>query len=149
MPSPPHFTPTLPEPNMSLAARCLHAVSACLVCTESYDAGWRRPKLLRCGHTFCLSCLSEIARLSASTERCRTATPGSETLVCPKCRVTTPLLPPQRSVAHLADNFAIVDFITADHSVAEPEVYCAKHPDKREKYFCMSCCRFALTVSVF
>ena len=33
-------------------------VQECIVCFKPYDAAARLPKLMRCGHTFCVSCLS-------------------------------------------------------------------------------------------
>lgn len=125
----------------------MQAVSVCLVCTEGYDVGWHRLKLLHCGHTFCVSCLREIAHLSATnaTEQHSSMTPGSRSgvLSCPKWRAVTPLPDPHHAVTHLVDNFAIVEFITGDHSTAKTDNHCAKHPDEQEKYFCMSCYRFA------
>lgn len=132
---------------MSWAPRCVQAVSVCLVCTEGYDEGRRRPKLLRCGHTFCLSCLREIASLSATdgVGHLSSVTPGPRpgVLSCPKCRGVTPLPDSHHAVTHLVDNFAIVEFITGDHSTAKTDDHCARHPDEQEKYFCMSCYRFA------
>ncbi|KAG5266053.1 hypothetical protein AALO_G00249290 [Alosa alosa] len=134
---------------MSWAPRCVQAVSTCLVCTEGYDANWRRPKLLRCGHTFCLSCLSEIARLSGQRRPSMTPGPRSGALSCPKCREVTPLPEPHHAATHLVDNFAIVEFITGDDDAAEPEDRCARHQDEREKYFCMSCYRLLCPCCAF
>lgn len=43
----------------------------CQVCFERYDADSRRPKIIPCGHTFCLSCLC------ASDNK------------CPNCRIVS------------------------------------------------------------
>jgi hypothetical protein len=35
----------------------------CVVCFEMYSSAERRPKILPCGHTFCLSCVQKMARV--------------------------------------------------------------------------------------
>ena len=49
----------------------------CAVCLEKY----RRPKLLPCFHTFCLTCLESLAP------------PPAPSLTCPACRTVVPLPP--------------------------------------------------------
>ncbi|KAM3910639.1 RING finger protein 225 [Leptodactylus fuscus] len=54
-------------------------ISECVICFTSYDTLFHLPKVLSCGHVFCLECLSRIT--VGSTE--------PESLPCPVCRVPT------------------------------------------------------------
>ncbi|KAM4600542.1 E3 ubiquitin-protein ligase RNF183 [Polymixia lowei] len=65
----------------------------CVVCFCSYDNVFKTPKLLACGHTFCLECL---ARINVSS-------PELKSLSCPVCRETTEL-PHGRDLPHLGNN---------------------------------------------
>ncbi|XP_073674090.1 E3 ubiquitin-protein ligase RNF183 [Garra rufa] len=51
----------------------------CIVCFCSFDNVFKAPKLLSCGHTFCLECL---ARINVNS-------PEIKTLSCPICRELT------------------------------------------------------------
>lgn len=51
----------------------------CIVCFCSFDNVFKAPKLLSCGHTFCLECL---ARINVNS-------PELKTLTCPICRELT------------------------------------------------------------
>lgn len=51
----------------------------CIVCFCSFDNVFKAPKLLSCGHTFCLECL---ARINVNS-------PELKTLSCPICRELT------------------------------------------------------------
>ncbi|CAG02735.1 unnamed protein product, partial [Tetraodon nigroviridis] len=53
----------------------------CAVCFCTYDNVFKTPKLLACGHTFCLECLARINVTSAELK----------TLSCPICREVTRL----------------------------------------------------------
>ncbi|CAL4127419.1 unnamed protein product [Meganyctiphanes norvegica] len=44
----------------------------CKVCFQAYDAGWRRPRALPCGHTFCSLCMASIIK--------------EKRLTCPGCQ---------------------------------------------------------------
>ncbi|KAJ8341896.1 hypothetical protein SKAU_G00341870 [Synaphobranchus kaupii] len=107
------------------------SVSACPVCTERYDERRRRPKLLGCGHTFCLSCLREIAGQGDGGAR-------DGGLPCPVCRRATAL--PGPGVTHLADNFAVIGFISGGSGGGRRGL-CDAHPDEKTKFFCLSCHR--------
>ncbi|XP_040262005.1 RING finger protein 225-like [Bufo bufo] len=58
-------------------------VSECVICFTSYDTLFHLPKVLSCGHVFCLECLSRIT--VGSTE--------PQSLPCPICRVPTSVPP--------------------------------------------------------
>ena len=36
----------------------------CIICQEEYNLDLRQPKMLHCHHTFCLSCLKVLSKLS-------------------------------------------------------------------------------------
>ncbi|KAJ8288059.1 hypothetical protein COCON_G00007180 [Conger conger] len=65
----------------------------CVVCFCTYDNVFKTPKLLSCGHTFCLECLARINVSSAEIK----------TLTCPVCRELTDL-PHGRDLPHLGNN---------------------------------------------
>ncbi|XP_030051235.1 RING finger protein 225 [Microcaecilia unicolor] len=53
----------------------------CVICFTQYDNVFKLPKVLQCGHTFCLECL---ARINVSSEEVNSVT-------CPICRNATRL----------------------------------------------------------
>ncbi|XP_042650005.1 RING finger protein 225-like [Tyto alba] len=57
----------------------------CVICFAPYDRLFKVPKVLGCGHTFCLECLARVTLVA----------PAAPTLLCPLCRRPTPL-PPRR-----------------------------------------------------
>ncbi|XP_069490889.1 RING finger protein 225-like [Ambystoma mexicanum] len=70
----------------------------CIICFTAYDGVFKLPKLLRCGHTFCLECL---ARINVSSEMVTS-------LNCPICRDTT-RLPARRGLPALDNNQDILE----------------------------------------
>jgi hypothetical protein len=69
--------------------------SSCSICTEGYNQGALCPRILPCGHTFCVKCLATIA--------------NSGRVVCPNDRKTFAV----PDVANLPKNFALLDVIEA------------------------------------
>lgn len=69
----------------------------CAVCFCSYDNVFKTPKLLACGHTFCLECLARINVTSSELK----------TLSCPVCRELT-VLPHGRDLPRLSNNRDII-----------------------------------------
>lgn len=68
----------------------------CIVCFCNFDNVFKTPKLLSCGHTFCLECL---ARINVNS-------PEIKTLTCPICREVTEIRH-GRDLPHLLNNEAI------------------------------------------
>ncbi|KAM6910488.1 E3 ubiquitin-protein ligase RNF183 [Xenentodon cancila] len=75
----------------------------CAICFTSYNNVFKTPKLLACGHTFCLECLARINVTSAELK----------TLTCPLCRKLTKL-PHGRDLPRLGNNQEIIDKLPAD-----------------------------------
>ncbi|XP_077455090.1 E3 ubiquitin-protein ligase RNF183 [Stigmatopora argus] len=69
----------------------------CAICFCSYDNIFKTPKLLACGHTFCLECL---ARINVSA-------PQLKTLSCPVCRELTDI-PHGQDLPRLDNNQDII-----------------------------------------
>ncbi|XP_029469465.1 E3 ubiquitin-protein ligase RNF183 [Rhinatrema bivittatum] len=69
----------------------------CPVCWSPYNNTFRTPKLLDCGHCFCLECL---ARLSLVSQPC-------SRLQCPLCRQPT-VLQPKQPITDLPTNSAVL-----------------------------------------
>lgn len=68
----------------------------CIVCFCSYDNVFKTPKLLACGHTFCLECLARI----------NVTSPELTSLSCPMCREQTQI-PHGRDLPQLSNNLAV------------------------------------------
>lgn len=75
----------------------------CAVCFSTYDNVFRTPKLLACGHTFCLECLARI----------NVTSPELKTLTCPVCRELTEL-PHGRDLPRLGNNQDIIGKLPAN-----------------------------------
>lgn len=75
----------------------------CIVCFCSFDNVFKAPKLLSCGHTFCLECL---ARINVSS-------PEIKTLSCPICREPTEIRH-GRDLPQLGNNEDIFRRLPAD-----------------------------------
>ncbi|CAL1612145.1 unnamed protein product [Knipowitschia caucasica] len=69
----------------------------CAICFCSYDNNFKTPKLLSCGHTFCLECLARINVLSAELK----------SLPCPVCREVTQI-PHGQDLPRLGTNQDVV-----------------------------------------
>ncbi|XP_034730832.1 E3 ubiquitin-protein ligase RNF183 [Etheostoma cragini] len=69
----------------------------CAVCFCKYNNIFKTPKLLVCGHTFCLECLARI----------NVTTPEVKTLCCPICRALTEL-PHGQDLPRLGNNEDII-----------------------------------------
>ncbi|XP_073529237.1 E3 ubiquitin-protein ligase TRIM32-like [Phyllobates terribilis] len=110
----------------------LYNLLHCTICTEKYNETDRRPKVLCCGHTFCMKCLQEVFSRSLYL-------PVQEhipTLRCPSCRQTTEIFNVW-CVSHLSDNFSIVNFLTEEKSSKQ---YCRNHQHDMT-IFCYQCQR--------
>lgn len=75
----------------------------CAVCFCTYDNVFKTPKLLACGHTFCLECLARINVTSLELK----------TLSCPICRELTELRHGQ-DLPRLGNNQDIIDKLPPD-----------------------------------
>lgn len=75
----------------------------CAVCFCTYDNVFKTPKLLACGHTFCLECLARINVTSTELK----------TLSCPVCREVTEL-PRGRDLPRLGNNRDIISKLPSD-----------------------------------
>lgn len=75
----------------------------CAVCFSTYDNVFKTPKLLACGHTFCLECLARI----------NVTSPELKTLSCPVCRKLTDL-PHGQDLPRLGNNEDIIGKLPAD-----------------------------------
>lgn len=70
----------------------------CPVCFCAYNNGLKTPKLLSCGHTFCLECLARI----------NVTSPELKQISCPVCREITQL-PHGRDLPQLGNNQAVFE----------------------------------------
>ncbi|XP_034554050.1 E3 ubiquitin-protein ligase RNF183 [Notolabrus celidotus] len=75
----------------------------CAVCFCTYDNVFKTPKLLACGHTFCLECLARI----------NVTSPELKTLCCPVCRELTEL-PHGQDLPRLGNNQDIIGKLPPD-----------------------------------
>jgi hypothetical protein len=86
------------RPNQRMAQE-----ATCCICTETYDSIVRCPRVLRCGHSLCQSCLGRLLRCGAAK-------------ACPECRFD---IRPNR-IADFPKNFALLQHLPANP--AEPVV---------------------------
>ncbi|KAH1182561.1 RING finger protein 225-like [Mauremys mutica] len=70
----------------------------CVICFSPYDRLFKVPKVLGCGHTFCLECL---ARINVSSEQVNAVS-------CPVCRELTSL-PPRKGLPGLPTCLDLLD----------------------------------------
>ncbi|TRY96728.1 hypothetical protein DNTS_009597 [Danionella cerebrum] len=82
-----------PEPQKTEQPRDDLQDTECIVCFCNFDNVFKTPKLLSCGHTFCLECLARI----------NVTSPEVKTLSCPICREVTEI-PHGRDLPHLLNN---------------------------------------------
>ncbi|XP_055359461.1 E3 ubiquitin-protein ligase RNF183 [Betta splendens] len=75
----------------------------CAVCFCTYDNTFKTPKLLACGHTFCLECLARI----------NVTSPELKSLSCPVCRELT-RLPHGQDLPRLDNNQDIIGKLPPD-----------------------------------
>ncbi|XP_038671178.1 RING finger protein 225-like [Scyliorhinus canicula] len=75
----------------------------CIICFSSFDNVFKLPKLLGCGHTFCLECL---ARINVSSE-------NINSVACPVCRHNTPL-PSGKGLPALDNNQALLSCLPSE-----------------------------------
>lgn len=78
-------------------------VTECAICFCSYDNTFKTPKLLVCGHTFCLECLARINVTSAELKA----------LSCPVCRELTEI-PHGQDLPRLSNNEDIIGQLPPD-----------------------------------
>ncbi|XP_065136798.1 E3 ubiquitin-protein ligase RNF183 [Paramisgurnus dabryanus] len=88
----PHYDPEPNNPEKEQATDDLEDLE-CIVCFCNFDNVFKAPKLLSCGHTFCLECLARINVNSAELK----------TLTCPICREPTEIRH-GRDLPHLGNN---------------------------------------------
>jgi len=81
-------------------AKQLRNITECPICMEVYVD----PRVLTCGHTFCLKCIRECSKDKQ---------PKVE-LACPLCRKK--FRQPRNGLGDLPKNFALVDFLQMDES---------------------------------
>ncbi|XP_078364698.1 E3 ubiquitin-protein ligase TRIM45-like [Oculina patagonica] len=100
----------------------------CSVCKEQFS-GINEPKILKCLHTFCKSCLEAWLRQQ-----------GGGALSCPTCRQITEC--PNNNVSSLPSNLfykQMVDIVTA-YSGQEDSPYCGNCDERKSlKFYCSEC----------
>uniref|UniRef100_A0A7E4VXE9 RING-type domain-containing protein n=1 Tax=Panagrellus redivivus TaxID=6233 RepID=A0A7E4VXE9_PANRE len=74
----------------------------CSICCDVF----KDPRLLHCGHTFCLSCIQQLARMSDVHDM------GRHVVLCPECRMQTP-----SNEANWIKNYRLSDVVVAVQSL--------------------------------
>lgn len=107
---------------MSVSQKTFSPVLDCSVCFEQYDSGPRLPKMLPCGHTFCLSCIKQHGARSKVH------------LLCPTCRTPANL---SRKTPEWPTNRMVLD--TLDIFADEQSMPCPTHNDQECLLVCIDC----------
>lgn len=104
----------------------------CVVCSQRFN----RPKLLPCLHSFCLSCIESLVKLSAGTE-------SRLEIVCPVCATQSKL---PKKIECLPTNFVLIQTLVELDALEEKEkplVICANCDDaSRATGVCVQCAEF-------
>ena len=73
----------------------------CEICFLLFSSAEQRtPRFLPCGHTFCESCLIDVAAQSETEDIA-----GHKTMACPNCRVLTKV--PEDGIGELPKNYTV------------------------------------------
>ena len=108
------------------AVPAIETLLNCSVCLEVFEC----PKLLRCGHTFCLECLEQMVADQASV------------ITCPLCNQKT--LKPPEGLTDLVDDFRVSqirDGLLAAMEQATPQEKCDICSQGTAYTHCFQCCR--------
>ena len=92
---------------MATGGLCISS-SECSICLESMRS--KEPRLLTCGHTFCTSCIEQLA--------------AKNPITCPKCRTETKI--PQQGVMKLPKNIEFIAICEAleNYSKEQQDQFC-------------------------
>ena len=120
-----------PKQSSTEALKKVEEQITCPICLEHFT----NPKLVPCGHSFCLQCLQCVPIELVH---------GSHYLPCPTCRVSCPV--PDKGVASLPPSFVINNFIevyglmkkVSDHQHASCDVCDDNNADR----YCKQCAKF-------
>ncbi|XP_047738573.1 E3 ubiquitin-protein ligase TRIM11-like [Hyalella azteca] len=99
------------------------ATMECDVCNEKFDSGNHKPLCLTCGHTFCLSCITNLLKH-----------PGTRN--CPQCRKQFP-----QHIDQMMVNYALIpsENTTRPHPPSSQSEARCPHHGKALDYLCVDC----------
>lgn len=127
----------------------------CTICMVKYDD----PKLLPCGHTFCLSCLENIIKGQENPSKDIRPKPPPRPISCPECRYEHPL-PIGGPKAFLTDYTVldIVDIHTWTSSIQQKRHFCGvcealgimdTFCTQCDAFLCMNCAEAHKVMTIF
>ncbi len=106
----------------------------CAVCMEDFqnDNDKKQPKLLRCGHTFCQSCLNKLANKSGYQS-------NGVQFYCPICR--TKIILGRKGINALPNDFRITELQQTFDSLQKRQKmkFCEICPEQKATTFCGDC----------
>ena len=102
---------------------------SCDVCYERYNSANRQPKILRCQHTFCNSCISVLMDKSTYVDL----------FYCPVCR-------DEVYSDEVCANLAVRDIVEAVLAKEKAKLFCPTHPSKECQLACVDCCQLLCAV---
>jgi hypothetical protein len=113
----------------------LNAKLECSICHDVFQD----PRNLPCGHTFCLQCLQHIVHAAVTHNGNATV----DKIPCPQCRAEFSV--GSQNLQHLPKNYILADLISSlpASSQCDNTVYCEIHSNKKVKFYCATCQRFA------
>jgi hypothetical protein len=113
----------------------LNAKLKCSVCHDVFQD----PRILPCGHTFCLQCLQHIVHAAVT----RNGNATVDKIPCPQCR--TQFSVGSQNLHNSRKNYIHADLLPSlpANSQCEQVVYCEIHSNKKVTFYCETCQRFA------
>eukprot|EP00397_Hematodinium_sp_SG-2012_P046650 GEMP01052789.1.p1 GENE.GEMP01052789.1~~GEMP01052789.1.p1 ORF type:complete len:387 (+),score=63.75 GEMP01052789.1:124-1161(+) len=109
----------------------------CPICCNAFDLDAAVPKVLKCGHSYCLECVNSLA---SSSDRRPSFFGSRGSVICPHCRKSC--FPEE-----INTNFALMELLQsrADPPPSAPPLSemrrCVTHNEEIDT-FCDTCCRF-------
>ncbi len=101
----------------------------CQVCFLGFNSTENRPLVLKCGHTFCSSCLTQLYR--------------QQKISCPFCKAPSIYI----SLNEIPANFTVLEAVDQSNDIAK-QISCQKHKGFKLESYCTDCKDLTCTMCV-
>ncbi|CAI2303173.1 unnamed protein product [Caenorhabditis sp. 36 PRJEB53466] len=108
---------------------------SCSICTEEFDSNVRIPKVLTCGHTFCVQCIDKMLK---SVQVSFSGDGEAHTAFsCPMCSSSMPI--PSRGAMGFSSNYQLIEAIAPHDSRFVTCTTCKLHGVESSFHICREC----------